>query len=181
MAPTIQDAAQIPKLDEQKKLVRAEIGEPDNIPATKIKHFLSQYQHIAKDADFKRYFAKTAFYQSRTWKIPREDGTKEDDLYGPMGEIIDDVMSHFHQSANRKVFVSSGKRFYHQENPETDFYSSPDLTIQGNGPSFEYPRRAPDRDPSLGYSNTAGCIEIKLDENMGSLAGDVPQVGVYSR
>jgi hypothetical protein len=182
MAKTTQDATQIPKLDEQKKLIRAEIGEPENVPATEMADILKQYRRVATDAKFRSYFAKTAFYKQGAWKMPREDGMKENQLYGPTQEIIDDIMSHFHQSADRKAFVSSGKRLFHQENPETDHYSSPDVIIQGNGPSFEYPHRASDADPSLGFSNTAACIEMKLDKDMGlTLAGHVPQVGIYSR
>ncbi|KAJ2919822.1 hypothetical protein MD484_g596, partial [Candolleomyces efflorescens] len=177
MGSTTQDTRNLTP-DEQRRLIRAEIGEPSDIPATKMEDILKQYSNVTTDEELEGYLAKTAFYKNGTWKLPRRKKMTEKQLYGPMRDIIDDIMSEFYHSPDRKTVVSSGKRFYHQESPATNHYSSPNVIIQGKGPSFEYPHRG----TGSGYSNTASCIEIKLDTDIGSTpAVHVPQVGIYSR
>ncbi|KAJ2919897.1 hypothetical protein MD484_g612, partial [Candolleomyces efflorescens] len=180
MGSNTQDARNLTP-DEQRRLIRAEIGEPGDIPATKMEDILKQYRNVTTDEELEGYLAKTAFYKNGNWKLPRRKKMNEKQLYGPMRDFIDDIVSEFYHSPDRKTFVSSGKRFYHQESPATNHYSSPNVIIQGKGPSFEYPHRGTERYPSLGYSNTASCIEIKLDTDIGStMAVHVPQAGIYS-
>ncbi|KAJ2922759.1 hypothetical protein H1R20_g14326, partial [Candolleomyces eurysporus] len=182
MAASTQNATQAATLAAQKQVIVDELGESSVIPATTIDYFLAEYEHLAEEDKIKKFLRKTKLYKKGVWKIPRGEGTKEEHLYVPMEAIANEIIPYFHGSSNRKALACSGKPLYHKENPATNHSSSPDLVIQANGPSFEFPHRAPVLDPGLGYSNSASCLEMKLDKDLGNtLASHVPQVGIYSR
>ncbi|RXW14046.1 hypothetical protein EST38_g11805 [Candolleomyces aberdarensis] len=182
MAASTWNATQAATLAAQKQVIVDEIGESNVIPATTIDYFLAKYEHLAKEDRIKKFLRKTELYKKGVWQIPRGEGIKEENLYVPMETIANEIIPFFHVSSNRKALVSSGRPLYHKEDPATDHSSSPDLVIQANGPSFEFPHRAPVLDPSLGYSNAASCLEMKLDKDLGNaLASHVPQVEIYSR
>ncbi|RXW15296.1 hypothetical protein EST38_g10560 [Candolleomyces aberdarensis] len=182
MAASTQNTTQASTLAAQKQVIVAEIGKSNDIPATTIGHFLAEYEHLAEKDKIKKFLRKTKLYKKGVWEMPREEGTKEENLYVPMETIANEIIPYFHGSSNRKALVSSGKPLYHKENPATNHSSSPDLVIQANGPSFEFPHRTPMLAPGLGYSNSASCLEMKLDKDLGNtLASHVPQVGIYSR
>ena len=70
MGSNTQDARNLTP-DEQRRLIRAEIGEPSDIPATKMEDILKQYSNVTTDEELEGYLAKTAFYKNGTWKLPR--------------------------------------------------------------------------------------------------------------
>jgi hypothetical protein len=175
-----------PKRDEHKKLIKLELG-PLIALNDQGDWAKSVYKHLVSKAEIDRFLADSGLYKSKRWTTILNP-TKEADLYGPFVVITNAILERFVLNAckegefPRKAIDTNVKNLPHQEETKTKLWSRPDISIKGEGSSFQVPEEdAEGETAEVGFSNMLSFEEIKLDKAKGSPAQQGLQVGVYVR
>jgi hypothetical protein len=175
-----------PKRDEHQKQIKLELGTLIELKdeGAWVK---SLYEHLVRDSDIDNFLAKSGLYRSRRWTALLNPA-KEADLYGPFVDITNAILKKFvlnrceEGELPRKAIDTNTKSLPHQEETKTTLQSRPDISIKGEGLSFQIPEEDEEgKTAEVGFSNMASFEEIKLEKAAGSPVKQGLQVAVYVR
>ncbi|RXW15442.1 hypothetical protein EST38_g10417 [Candolleomyces aberdarensis] len=180
-----------PKRDEHKKLIKLELGTliglNDNGAWAK-----SLYAHLVGEAELDEFLEESDLYNTNTGRwtaIPESTLTlTEDDLYEPFVNISNAILKKFvlntckKEKLLREAIDTHATNLPHQEEAKTTLVSRPDVSIKGQGPSFQVPEADSEGNtPEVGFSNMNSFEEMKVERQRVSPTAQGLQVGVYVR
>ncbi|KAJ2922033.1 hypothetical protein H1R20_g15067, partial [Candolleomyces eurysporus] len=180
-----------PKRDEHKKLVKLELGTfiglKDEGAWAK-----SLYTHLVSNASIDEFFAESGLYNARTrrWStIPESTSDLEEgDLYKPFVDISNAILRKFVLTESeegellREAIDTHDTNIPHHEEVKTTLVSRPDVSIRGQGSSFQVPEANREGTaPKVGFSNMSSFEEMKVEKSNVSATAQGLQVAVYVR
>jgi hypothetical protein len=176
-----------PTFDEQKRLVRSELGDAMSLDDDTFTHSL--YDHVAPESAIDTFLKKSRFYSlaQRRWRLPRSCSKLLDkDFHTPFLNIFSSVVKHFWWDSTtpgmREVVDTHAIDIPHRETNSVIHHSRPSLVIKAEGPSFQRPYTEPgEQRQKVGYSNIAACIDIYVDGNEPSISDQLIKATIYAR
>ncbi|KAF9552432.1 hypothetical protein CPC08DRAFT_728627 [Agrocybe pediades] len=190
-----------PRLSKQQKLLAEELdGHKLEIPKLHEQVFNSVKQPLPTDSDISQYFMSSRLFRGKGWVLPvdsESESLKENTLYGPLTDIIDDILIHFGYNSSRSATNTHKSLIPHRsgygspddkEDGTKALQSAPDIMVVGSetkpsedGDEFYLdPRSQKINDKKSRYLKCVTPIEVKVNRDL-SLTKYLKQISVYAR
>ncbi|KAF4609492.1 hypothetical protein D9613_012345 [Agrocybe pediades] len=185
----------------QQKLLAEELdGHKLEIPKLHEQVFNSVKQPLPTDSDISQYLMSSRLFGGKGWVLPvdsESESLKENTLYGPLTDIIDDILIHFGYNSSRSATNTHKSLIPHRsgygspddkEDGTKALQSAPDIMVVGSetkpsedGDEFYLdPRSQKINDKKSRYLKCVTPIEVKVNRDL-SLTKYLKQISVYAR